>query len=399
MIKKYTCWAIVAAVGCVALSTSAFAEGKIVIQPKVQIAVQNDSNFWKAEEREVSVNTYSAKPGLVFGYETAKSKLDLDATVDFYRYDDQDTPPPGVRDASEDDFTGFSVILAGQTQPTDRLTLGLEDSLFRTRDIAQSDPLSNSVSREEYTINTLAPNVYYDFGNKFAARTTYRNTATDFKDTGEDSLENRGIFDLEYNLNRTSTVFLEYGIWSRDYDQDSSDYLSNQLTLNYGKQFNYFGILAGAGYHKRTFDEDSMDDLDMFSWSVVIQGQNPQLPEKNPRSHMQLTLKQDMNDDGTGDEYYTATVVGLEAGYMFLQKLDTSLNLVFQNSDYQDSPDDRNDDTWTVSGKVAYPVWKEYMILGLEAGIENRDSNIEGLSYDNTFVMLTLDFNYDLGSR
>ena len=399
MRKRYIYWSSVAVLGCVALSTNASASGKIIIEPKIQIAVQNDSNYWKAENDEVSVNTYSAKPGLIFGYETAKSSIDLDATIDFYSYDDLDTPPPGVRDASDDDFVGFSGILAAQTQITDRLNLGIEDSLYRTRDIAQSDPLSNSITRDEYTINTFEPNAYYDFGNKFAVRTAYRNNYIDYIDEGEDSLENRGVFDLEYNLNRSSVVFLEYQIWNRDYDLDTSDYDSNQITLNYAKQFNYFGVLAGAGYHKRTFDETRFDDLDLFSWSVVIQGQNPQAPEENPRSHMELTLKQDMNDDGTGDEYFTATVVGLEAGYMFMHKLDTTLNFVYQNSDYEDIIDNREDDTFTVSGKVAYPVWKEYMILGLEVGFEDRDSNIDGLSYDNTFAMLTLDFHYDLGSR
>lgn len=387
-----------AALGASALSENAFADGKIVIRPKIQAGFQNDSNYWKAENDEVSVNTYTAKPGMVFGYETAKSKVDLDATVDFYSYDDQDTPPPGVRDASDDNFVGFTGVLAAQTKSTDRLTLGLEDSLFKTRDAAQSDALSDSVSREEFMINRITPNAYYDFGNKFGVRTKYRNTNISYKDTGEDSTEHRGIFDLEYSLNRSSTIFLDYQIWSKDYDLNSSDYLSNLATLNFAKQFNYFGIVAGAGYHKRTFDVSSVDDLDLFSWNVVIAGQNPQAPEKKPRSHMALTLKQDMNDDGAGDSYYTATVAGLEAGYMFFHKLDTSVNIKYQNSDYQDSPENRDDDTWTTSGKIKYPVWDDFL-LGFEAGIAKRDSNIDGLSYDDTFVGLSLDFKYDLGSR
>lgn len=386
------------ALGSTIFSVHAFAEGKIVIQPKIEAGYRNDSNFWKAENNEVSVNTYTAKPGLVFGYETAKSKIDLDATVDFYSYDDVDTPPPGVKDASDDNYTGFTGILAGETKPTDRLTLGLEDSLFKTRDIAQSDPLSNSVSREEFTINRLTPNLYYDFDNKFAIRSKYRNTNTNYKDAGEDSNEHRGIFDFEYNLDRSSTVFVEYQIWNRAYDLTSSDYTSNQATLNFAKQFNYFGILAGAGYHKRTFDNDTLDDMDLFSWNVVLRGQNPQAPEKKPRSHVALTLKQDMNDAGTDNKYYTATVAGIEAGYRFIHKIDTSLNFTYQNSDYKESLDDRSDDTWTTSGKVKYDML-DYLAFGLEAGFSKRDSNIAGLSYDNTFVGLTLDFNYNLGSR
>lgn len=384
--------------GGVALSANAFADGKIVIRPKIEVGILNNSNYWKAENNEVSVNTYSARPGLVFGYETAKSKIDLDATVDFFSYDDQDDPILGIREASEDDYVGYSALLTAETKPTDRLTLGIDDSIFKTRDVAQSDALSNSISRELYTINRITPNVYYDFGNKFAVRTKYRNTITNYDEIGEDSDENRGIVDLEYNLNRTSTIFLEYQIWNRDYDLISSDYMSNQATVNFAKQFNYFGILAGAGYHKRTFDDDTLDDLDMFSWSLVIQGQNPQAPEADPRSHIEFTLRQDMNDDGTGDQYYTATIAGLEAGYKFLPKLDTTLSVVYQNSDYQDDPEDRNDDSWTTTAKISYNIWDSF-VLGLLGGFETRDSNIDGLSYDDTFVGLTLDYKFDFGGR
>jgi hypothetical protein len=37
--------------------------------------------------------------------------------------------------------------------------------------------------------------------------------------------------------------------------------------------------------------------------------------------------------------------------------------------------------------------------VGLSGGLEERDSNQAGKSFDNEYVMLKAKFNYDLGSK
>lgn len=382
--------------GSMLFASNGLAQGKIVIQPKVRVGAQNDSNFWKSQDNEVSVNTYTAKPGMVFGYETEKTEIFVDAELGLYWYDDQDTPPEGVRDASDDDYVGFDGNARFNHQLTDRLNVGVEDQLFVTRDPARADGNSNSVNRDKYTINYFEPNAYYDFSDKFGLLVKYRNTYTDYEKDLEDNIENRGTADFYYNLNRSAAVYLDYQVWMRDYDQDSNDYLSNKISLNYEHKLNYLSIKGGAGYHNRTFDDDSLDDLDLFSWKVELRGIDPDTTKRTTRSWVEFDLGQDLNDDGTGDSYFTATYVDLEVGYRFFEKLALSLRGEYQNSSYE--TDNRDEDTYNVSSRVEYRAI-DYLALGLEGGFESRESNVDGNDYDNTFVMFTLDVDYDFGSK
>jgi hypothetical protein len=393
--NKYFCSTFVF-ISCCLFSASGFAAGKIVIQPKIHSGFQNDSNYFSAEDREVSVNTYYTKPGIVFGYETPKTSIALDATVNAYWYESRDTTPPGVRDASDDDFVGFTGILSADHQLTNRLNIGISDQLYKTRDPARSDVVSNSVDRDKYTINYLEPKVYYELADKFGILTKYRNTVTDYEENLEDSNENRGIFDLFYHLNSRSAVYLDYQVWQRDFDQDSSDYTSNVVSLNYERTFNYFTIEGGAGYHHRSFDEEAIDDIDFLSWEILIKGQDPDSTLKTTRSRMMLNVGQTINDDGTGDEYFIASFAKIEGGYRLFRSLEVSVEGWYLNSDYETSV--RDDDTYRASARLAYQAL-EFLTLGVEGGFETRDSNLDGFSYDNTFVLLTLDIDYDFGSR
>jgi hypothetical protein len=381
-------------IGLLLFSVICFAERKLVINPKIEVGVQNDSNFWKFEHNEVSVNTYYAKPGIVLGFETPRTQISLDATLEPYWYDDQDSPPAGVAKASDNNYTGFTGIFRANYQLADRLNIGLKDQAYVTRDPANADINSNSVMRDKYTINYVEPNAYYKLTNKFGLRSAYRNTTTDYEKKLEDSSENRGIFDLYYAFNSTSTVYLDYQIWARDYDQRSSGYTSNMVTLNYKRTFKYFSFLGGAGYQHRGFEDDNLDNLDLFTWKLQIKRMDADSTVKTTRSHLLLEIGQNMNDSGTGDEYYTATYVRFEGSYRFTEWIEASVKTKYQNSNYDQSSED--DDTYLWSGKLAYKPL-DYLTLGIEGGYKTRDSNLDGKTYDDTFVLLSLAVDYDLG--
>jgi hypothetical protein len=65
-------------------------------------------------------------------------------------------------------------------------------------------------------------------------------------------------------------------------------------------------------------------------------------------------------------------------------------------ADYQ--LNDRNDDIYDFLGRISYKLAR-WMIFSVEGGIENRDSNVEGRDYDNTYFSLTLDFAYDFAKN
>jgi hypothetical protein len=389
----------------VAFPMTALSQGKFTLKPKISADYRIDDNFYKAEAVEREVNTILVKPGFTLGYETAKTSLSLDYTLDAYYYDDKDTLLPGWKQASDEDFVGHTATLDIKTKPTDRLTLGLSDSYYLTRDPANSDMFSNSVTRNKYYINRLTPFLFYDFGERFSAGLRYRHTKTDYsEDVTEGSTESRGMFDLIYNLNRATSLDLEYQYWSRDYST-SSDYESGQIRLILKKQYKYFSFEIGGGYHERHFDNPGLKNISMTTYSVALTGQNPP-SSSTPKSYISLGAESNFNDSGVGNTYYEATRYTMSAGHVFMQKFPLDVKANYQNSDYETQTgltpagaiELRDDDTKAMEGSLGYII-SDYLVFKVAYGYEDRDSNIAGRDYSNNYFMVKLDFDYSLGRR
>ena len=401
--KRKKIYQSVAAVGTLAAALTAqntLAQGRVIITPHIDVSVEHNSNFYRTENNEAAVTTLGISPGISVIYKTAKTKVTADGTLERHDYDSSDNPPYGSGDVGDYSYTGGKASIDVTSQVTDRLTVGLKDDLRVTRDPEYVDEYSNDVGRGKYTTNAFTPNIYYDFGNKFGVGARYQNSLIDYSDDdGEDYSENRGAVDVFYNFNRSTAAFLEYQIWAGDYDGRSSDYLSNQVTLNASKQFNYFTFTAGAGYYSRNFDESGYDNIDGITWRVVVDGKDRSEEEDaKPRSFVRFALLHDLNAYGSGDSYYEATRLELKGGYMFGQKLGVSGLAMYQNSDYQMNPSDRTDNLYVLSAQIGYEVIDK-LIVGLEGGYRNRDSDAAGQSYDDTFIMAKVGYSYDFGHQ
>lgn len=374
------------------------AEGKMTIKPRLDFSWQMDSNYHKSETAEKEVYTYSVKPGIELGYKTDKTTVLVDYSVNMLTYDDQDTVPLGAIKAEDHDYTAHQGRLSLNSQVSDRLLVGVDDLYMVTRDPANADASSNAVDRFKYTINTFSPMMVYTFGDKFGLGLKYTNlnTTYDKSNQGEDSKENRGTIDFYYYLNTQTSFDLNYQIWNRDYDGTTSDYDSNQVMLNINHQFNYFTVSAGAGYHSRKFDKNTHKDIDAPSFQASIFGQNPPDATGIPRSSMQVSLTRNYNDSGSGESYYTSTRLDARFTYLYLEKLNFILAGYFQNSDYETGS--REDDTWKASAAVDW-MFHDYASVGLEGGLEERDSNQTGKDYENDYIMVNLKLNYDFASK
>ena len=383
---------------CLLFVSLLFAGGKVIVKPHLDSSWQMDSNYHKSETGEKEVYTYSIKPGLEVGYKTDKTSVSLEYSIDVLMYDDQDSIPAGSIKADEHDYEGKQGVFSLQSQVSDRLLLGIDDLYLKTRDPANADANSNAVDRFEYTMNTFSPMLVYKFGDKFGLGLKYTNLDTDYDKTGEgeDSNENRGTFDFYYYLNSQTSLDLNYQAWNRNYDGTTSDYDSNQVMLNVNHQFNYFTLSAGAGYHTRDFDNNTLKDIDGPSLQVSVFGQNPPDAAGIPKSSMFVSLTQNFNDSGSGETYYTTTRLDTMFTYLFLEKLNVSLGGYFQNSDYETGS--RNDDTWKIFTALDW-LFHDYVSLGIEGGYEERNSNETGKDYENNYIMLNLKFNYDFASR
>ncbi len=372
------------------ISTAA-AQGKFIVKPTIEAGYEYDDNYYRAENDEVSVNTYYVKPGIVLGYFTAKTKIMADyyLTANWYS---------GENKIDDDDYVGHQFDFIAQCNVTDRFTASLYESFLYTRDSASSDIYDNRLSRDKYAINQISPEVAYNFGDKFTAKAKYTNRMLDWKEGeayNEDSDEDRGTFDLIYNLNKTLSLDLNYQYWQHDYDRTTSDYESNQFQVILSKDAKHLTYSIGAGYHDRKFDKDGVEDFDDFIWMAKLEAQS-EVDTDNPTSYMSLGLSSNFNDFGDGEEYYKAIRFDALASHIFIDKIKGTLKFNYQNSDYENS--DREDDKWEVSARADYLITDRFSI-GIEPGYEDRDSNQAGRDYSNTYFLVSGKFDFDLGSR
>jgi len=366
------------------------------IKPKISASWQVDSNYYHAQEseRKREVFTYKLRPGIRIDFETAKSNLMLDYTLDAVYYSDRDSVPSGEQPTDEDDYIGQTGTLEARYQAFDRLLVGLNESLYVTRDPAQSDQFSNSIDREKYYINRLTPFVVYEFGPKFTVRLRYRHTDIDYSPSDhEDATENRGIFNLFYNFTRRSSLDFDFQHWKKEYDAGTSDYSANQAQLIFRKQLRIFKISAGAGYQNRNFDDSSLDDMDVFTFNLNFDGEGTLA---NRRSHVSLNVEQNFNDQSFGDNYYTATRFILSGGHEFSRKLSGDAKASYMIADYEFN--NREDNIYEFSGSISYK-FARWLTFSVTGGIEKRDSNLDGLDYDNTYLISNLEFAYELGRK
>ena len=380
---------------------------KLDLKPKIAGSWLMETNFFRSEFVEREVWNYLIQPGIELGFEAPKTKLFFDFTLDINEFDvrDDGALDPTLDPLTDDDlnFVGYTGLFGARYKALDRLLIGLDDSLYRTRDPAQIDPLNNFRGRELYTINRLTPSLFYDFERKFSLGLRYRNTITDYdSDLFSDISENRVMFDMIYNFTRRSLLDLEYQYWATDFDRQDFDYSSNQIKLIFRQQFKAFAIEAGGGYQNRRTKGPILDDIDVFTYRVAFTAQNPPAPETR-RSHISLVAESNLNDLDIGGRYFIGTRISLDAGHVFLEKIPVGLNAFYQRSSYQNVygltgeglVERRIDDTFNISGRVGYNL-RQYLTFWVTGGHEKRDSNLFGRSFDNNYVTVGLEFGYPL---
>jgi len=362
----------------------------MIIKPFIETGLSHDTNYFSSQNNERPVTIYYIKPGLEFGYTTPKSNLLFDYVLSANWYDEHGDPPAGRVSADEYNYIGHDMQLSADTQITDLFNIGLEDAYILTRDPKSLDYYSNEIITHKYSKNKFNPKIFYQFGEKFGVGAGYTNTRIDYKSgTDEDSKENRGSFNLDYNLSRLNSLDLGYQVWEKDYANLSPDYTSNQVTLTFSRELKYYTLAAGGGYHDRNFDDPAIKDLAGFVWNLAILGTRPQ---------MLFSLSQNINDTALYGDYYIATRFYAEVGHLFLEKLNVKFKGYYQNSDYQDNPDNRQDDSWLAALRIDY-LRNEIFSISLETGYETRDSTVSVNNYDNSFVLLEIKLNYNLGSK
>ncbi|WP_320040561.1 outer membrane beta-barrel protein [uncultured Desulfobacter sp.] len=379
----------------------AFAEERFLIKPMIETDYRIDSNFYYDDTDEHSVSTLTVSPGLEFGFETAKSRVKALGKFNFNYYDDLDDVPAGTEDADENDYAGYDLTLSAKTMLFTRITTGLEGRMIKTRNPEERDELDNYIDTEKYKINRFRPWLKYQISPRISAGIEAKTTGIDYSDSSAfDSFLLEGTGRLYYEINKFTTVDLEYSQGDMDYDTDDFNYVSRKYGMNIVSGYKYFKLDGGIGYHERDFDLAGENSMDTPYWHISITGQNPPTLDKDekPRSYMTLKFNQDFNDTGRNNAYYRANRVTLILGHLFMEKIDARFKGYYQKSEYENYwIADREDDTLFLSVMLSYYLNRRFT-LAMESGLESRDSSYDYYDYDNSFVLFKLTFNYDLGS-
>jgi hypothetical protein len=387
------------------ICSSNISVARIELKPLITVSGKIESNFYRAELNEREVYTYAIRPGFKFNIvDEAKAKLKFYYTLDAWFYDDKDTVPEGTPKASSGDFIGHTGLLEGEYRVSDRTNLGLGASYHRTRDEGHSDQLSNIKDRRLYEVFRVTPRVKYAFDSeaRYVAEGRYRYTKTAYDDEiSPDSTEHRGILDFDYVWRPTMTFDLQYQHWNMYYDdalnQDytSSDYQADEIRLFFLKQFKHFSVEAGVGYQMRRFDDARYDDLNEFVYSLTLDT-GDLLTWGNRRTFITGDFQQAVNNIDGGDGYYLANRATLKGVHYFTQKLSGGILGAYQRSDYKRGFfNGRTDDWYDVQGKLAYE-FARWLAVEAVGGYENRDSNIEGFDFANSYFALLLTSEIDV---
>ena len=197
------------------------------------------------------------------------------------------------------------------------------------------------------------------------------------------------MFDLVYNFTSRTSFDLELQHWNKEYDVSTSDYSSNQAKLIFKREFGIFNISAGAGYQNRSFDDNSLDDIDVITYNLNFDGEGMLA---NRKSYISLNVDQNFNDQSFGDNYFTATRFILSGGHEFSSEMSVDAEVSYQIADYERTT--RKDEAYELSCSISY-MFTSWLAFSVTAGNEKRYSNLDGFDYDNTYFVSKLEFAYD----
>lgn len=355
------------------------------ITPMIKLSSQWDSNFFRTSANEEKVTTYLVQPGVTVDLKTPRSFLALSYTLDSHTYKgiDQDL-----------DFIGhtFDTRLGSQTT-SGKLQVKLAETYRLSRDPQYLDPLGDSVSRQKYAINTLAPELVFQAGQA-TFKLGYQNVMIDYSDpAGEDSKQNTGTAEVAVKVGRLSSVGLQSSYITMDYENTTTDYNDTKAKAIYERKGKALTLKAGVGWMWRKFDQSAgAGGFDKFDEPVADLSLGWQSPNKTT-----LTLAAGYGVNSVQDEntYYEATKVSLDFGHEFGNGATIGLNTVYQDNDYKFQP--RIDKTWKIGATLLYPLAR-WLDLSAGAGYQSRNSTLDIHDYDNTYGQVGVNFKYPVGS-
>ncbi len=399
---------LVGLIGVTMLSSPSLCRSETHVAPLLAIQESFSDNFYRDAHDETSVWTTQISPGIQFEALTDKSRIQfLYNFTHLIHHDGKE----GV-DSTKDDYDAHDLIIQAATRISSRISLGIADNYFLTREPNRADDeftndpeyegdeLRDITDRNEYWRNRIVPTVSYDMGEKGEAKLTYMNEVLKYTEdqrgaagsgnAHEDSVEQRGALTLTYHMNSRNHLAFENQVWQRDYDGNAtSDFESYQTKLVYRRELrSTLTAEVGAGYQWRKFDREDLSETREPVFHFALTG-------ASDRSKVRLLFLRTINDVAQSDDFFTGYLFSISAERQILSSIRPFVGGFYQCNDYINTS--RTDNLWGFTGGLGYNFLHDIFRASVEYDHTKRDSDHADDEYAENQISLRLTARYDLG--
>jgi len=274
-----------------------------------------------------------------------------------------------------------------QYKPSDPITLQLLDKYTHGQDIFNIAEATSSNDRV-YDSNIFGAGVAWYSENKFSVKANYRNFFLGYDEAINDFMDRTDNgFDvaLYYAHSDKTNFFVQYQYLLAEYDNKKMpDNTNNFLGVGANWQATVkTTLMAKAGYQQVDYDDLLGVHFDDSASNFFFELQG--IWQATYKTSFLLNSKYSTEQSDSAQAFSKDVLAfRLALDHRFTERLRGDVNLVYENSDYnQYSGNTRSDDRWYVKPELQFAVNK-WLFLNAYCSYDTKNSNYDGLDYDTT---------------
>ncbi|PIE33125.1 hypothetical protein CSA56_13145 [candidate division KSB3 bacterium] len=366
--------------------------GQSQINPFLEVRGEYQSNIYRMEDDEESDFITVISPGIHFEYPTTQNPaiqavLDYRADIRIYGNDGDSSIDP------DSELNTVDQRLGGHVQYN--LASGWLFKGGYALSITSNPPDFIGDTRNDYKQHDLLVLAGYNFADRYKIEFQYDGAFRSYDDS-EFEVDDIDTHEIKlvgfYRIQPKVSVLLggDYVTFSRQEPfYDSTEY-RGYTGIEYEATESTTGTMK-VGAARREFDTDDIDDATDFYVNGEIRS------EYAENSFWSLKVFRDYHDSTVSDQtayngaYYMTTGFGgtITHALATLPNLSLSANVLLSQDAYPEDNDDREDNKIRGEFGIAYKFYK-FVSLGAGYRYDNRDSNIDGLTYTNHSAFMSI---------
>lgn len=239
-----------------------------------------------------------------------------------------------------------------------------------------------------FTVGRRAARVQFQVGAD-RSQWRYQNNQQEVRDRDDDRLHGR----VYYNISPRTSLFAGANLTDVTYQQQGLGLDSEELGYEVGGRWDISERTSGrvsVGRTEKDFDNPLLDDVDTttlagrLSWS--------------PRQRTTFNLygsRQFEETTSIDDAFFISELVGASVNQAFGSRWDASAYINHTDDEFESG---RQDEILDYGFGLTYS-FRQWLSLGAQYSIIERESNVPGNDYEDEVLSLLLNGNFELGSR